>query len=108
DPHAFLYWAKTGTAVLPLTTRSDTEHAGGALVLKIDDFTITKTGTIAHPEFTFKQPRNTYSGPSSIVPDIRRSIVIGDSLWTVSDFGLKVSDMNTLADQAWIPFPETP
>ncbi|MDP9862981.1 MULTISPECIES: beta-propeller domain-containing protein [Streptosporangium] len=101
DPHAFLYWARTGTAVLPLNTWNGTEQTNGAaLVLKIDDSAVTKVGTIVHP-------RPKAAGDARVAayePGIRRSIVIGDSLWTVSDLGLKVNDLNGLADQAWIPF----
>ncbi|WP_344982229.1 beta-propeller domain-containing protein, partial [Streptosporangium fragile] len=101
DPHAFLYWAKTGTAVLPLNTWTGTEQTNGtALVLTIGDSAISKTGTVVHPK-----PRpvnNTRFAPFD--PGIRRSIVVGDSLWTVSDLGLKVNDLKTLADRAWIPF----
>ncbi|SNT02996.1 Secreted protein containing C-terminal beta-propeller domain [Streptosporangium subroseum] len=101
DPHAFLYWAKTGMAVLPLSTWTGAEQTNGAaLVLKIDDSAVTRTGTVVHPK-----PKPA-PGADFVTydPGIRRSIVIGDSLWTVSDLGLKVSDMNGLADQAWIPF----
>lgn len=35
---------------------------------------------------------------------IRRSLVVGDTLWTMSDAGLRASDMADLADRAWIPF----
>lgn len=101
DPHAFLYWAKTGMAVLPLTSWSGSEQGGAAaLVLTVDDSAVTRAGTVTHPAPKAK-------GNSRLIaydPGIRRSAVIGDSLWTVSDLGLKVSDMNGLADQAWIPF----
>ncbi|GII03232.1 beta-propeller domain-containing protein [Planobispora takensis] len=101
DPHAFLYWAKTGTAVLPLSTWTGTEQTNGAaLVLKIGDSAIDKTGTILHP--APKPVENTRIAPYD--PGIRRSIVIGDSLWTVSDLGLKINSMSDLAEQAWIPF----
>ncbi|MBB4939659.1 putative secreted protein with C-terminal beta-propeller domain [Streptosporangium album] len=101
DPHAFLYWAKTGMAVLPLTSWGGDEQGGAAaLVLTIGGSAVTRTGTVTHPA-----PK--VQGNSRLIaydPGIRRSVVIGDSLWTVSDLGLKVSDMNGLADQAWIPF----
>jgi len=101
DPHAFLYWAKTGMAVLPLNSWTGSEPANGtALVLRIDDSKITKTGTISHP--VPKPVENTRV--AAYDPGIRRSVVIGESLWTVSDLGLKVSEMKDLADQAWIPF----
>ncbi|WP_329090078.1 beta-propeller domain-containing protein [Streptosporangium sp. NBC_01469] len=101
DPHAFLYWAKTGMAVLPLSSWTGTEQTNGtALVLKIDDSAVTRTGTVVHPRP--KPAENDRVSPYD--PGIRRSVVIGDSLWTVSDLGLKVSDMKDLADRAWIPF----
>jgi uncharacterized secreted protein with C-terminal beta-propeller domain len=104
DPHAFLYWARTGTAVLPLNTWNGTEQTNGAaLVLKIDESAVTKVGTIVHPRP--KPAGNARFAPYD--PGIRRSIVIGDSLWTVSDLGLKVNALNGLADQAWIPFDQT-
>ncbi|GIN03894.1 beta-propeller domain-containing protein [Planomonospora venezuelensis] len=101
DPHAFLYWAKTGTAVLPLSTWTGTEQtSGAALVLQIGDSAITKTGSVVHPKP--KPVDDTRFAPYD--PGIRRSVVIGDSLWTVSDLGLRVSAMGDLADRAWIPF----
>jgi hypothetical protein len=41
---------------------------------------------------------------------IRRSVVAGNALYTVSELGLKASDLLTLADQAWVSFgtPEPP
>ncbi|MGW4421608.1 beta-propeller domain-containing protein [Streptosporangium sp. NPDC004631] len=100
-PHAFLYWAKTRTAVLPLNSWDGTGRtSGSAMVLTIDDSAVTRTGTITHPRP--RPVKNTRFAPAD--PSIRRSVVIGDSIWTVSDLGLKVSDMNGLADQAWIPF----
>jgi hypothetical protein len=35
---------------------------------------------------------------------IRRSAVIGDALYTISEGGVKASSLATLADRAWIPF----
>ncbi|MFF0307287.1 beta-propeller domain-containing protein [Streptosporangium sp. NPDC004379] len=99
DPHAFLYWPATGTAVVPLNSWSGERPMGGALVLRIDDSSVTRTGTITHP-----RPGNDGNGRFAYDPGIRRSVVIGDDLWTVSDLGLKVSALDGLADRAWIPF----
>lgn len=102
DPHAFLYWPRTGLAVLPLTSWTEGGVVGSAaLALRIADDGITKLGVVRHPG-----PAQN-DGRDGFVPGdqgIRRSLVIGDSLWTLSDLGLKVSDAATLADQAWIPF----
>jgi hypothetical protein len=37
-------------------------------------------------------------------PSIRRSLVIGETLWTVSGSGAMASDLDDLAEQAWVPF----
>lgn len=92
DPHAFLYWPKTGLSVIPLTQQNES----GAMVLKIDDSGVSKLGMIKHP--TQKQP-----GDYAYQPGIQRSILIGDSIWTLSQEGVQVNDAATLASQAWIP-----
>ena len=35
---------------------------------------------------------------------IRRSLVVGDTLFTLSERGLKGSDLETLAETVWIEF----
>ncbi|MGN9836570.1 beta-propeller domain-containing protein [Nonomuraea sp. H19] len=89
DPHAFLYWPKTGLSVIPLTQQTES----GALVLKIDDSGVSKLGMIKHPV----QQGQDYQ------PGIQRSMIIGASIWTVSHEGVQVNDAATLASQAWIP-----
>jgi hypothetical protein len=86
DPHAFLYWAKTSTLVLPTMTRYDRI---GALVLRVGDAALVEVGNVQHP---------TASGP------IRRSLVIGDELWTMSISGLAANDLSALADRGWVAF----
>ncbi|MGW5680756.1 beta-propeller domain-containing protein [Nonomuraea sp. NPDC003754] len=95
DPHAFLYWPKSGTAVIPVSSYRNGQSDSGALVLKITDTAVTSVGTIKHPRV--KEGDYTYE------PNIQRSMVIGDSLWTVSPSGIKVNDLNSLDEQAWIP-----
>ncbi|MEU6996853.1 beta-propeller domain-containing protein [Nonomuraea sp. NPDC046570] len=96
NPHAFLYWPKTGLSVIPVSSYSEKGGASsGALVLKIDPSGVSKVGTIKHPEE--KQGDYTYE------PAVQRSLVIGETLWTISEKGVKVNDLNTLAEQAWIP-----
>jgi uncharacterized secreted protein with C-terminal beta-propeller domain len=92
DPHAFLYWPRTGLAVIPLTSADES----GALALKIDDSGVSKLGMIKHPAQRQDDERRYRAG-------IQRSVVIGDSLWTVSAQGVQVNDAATLAEQAWIP-----
>ncbi len=109
DPHAFLYWPKTGLLVIPLVWHGDTaaepvkpnrgptdrpvEPRSGALVLRLTGDEFTEVGTISHPD---SNPHN----PTMV----RRSLVVGDTLWTVSQAGVKADNATSLADEAWIPF----
>jgi hypothetical protein len=98
DPHAFLYWPATGLLVVPLQTTyrvnpgaanlSKLQPPTGALVLRVSGQDITEVGFIQHP---------------GGMVQVRRSLVIGQTLWTVSDSGLMASDLTSLAQQAWIP-----
>ncbi|MDF5751436.1 beta-propeller domain-containing protein [Spongiactinospora sp. TRM90649] len=99
DAHAFLYWPKTGMAVLPLTSHTRSEGpASEAMVLKIAESRISETGRVSHPKPKAKR------GFAPVDENIRRSLVIGDTLWTMSGAGLKASNAATLADQGWVPF----
>ncbi|GLX95658.1 beta-propeller domain-containing protein [Herbidospora sp. NBRC 101105] len=96
DPHAFLYWPQDGLALIPLATWGADYYDGSqALVLKVGD-TIEKAGVITHPK----------PGVPNLPldPSIRRSVIIGDTVWTFSDLGVKISDKATLADRAWVKF----
>jgi hypothetical protein len=81
DPHAFLFWPKTGLVLVPVTPSWN-----GALALAIDGSTIHELGRV---------------GPGR---QIRRSLVIGDTVWTVGDSGLGINQVTTLAAEGWIPF----
>ncbi|MFF5230469.1 beta-propeller domain-containing protein [Dactylosporangium sp. NPDC000521] len=83
DPHAFLFWAPLGLLAVPVWR--DSQPA--VLVLKVGDSTITEAGAITHP--------GRYTA-------IRRSLIVGGTLWTLSEQGLKATDASTLAEQAWI------
>ncbi|GAB3475967.1 beta-propeller domain-containing protein [Amycolatopsis cihanbeyliensis] len=99
DPHAFLYWPPSGLIVLPYTsppTGPDWEHGGGALVLRLGERGMTEVGTV-------RQPAESGSAGDGVV---RRAMVIGDRLWTVSSAGALVSEVGDGGTNrvAWIPF----
>jgi Beta propeller domain len=81
DHHAFLYWPKTGLAVLPFDQK--------AVGFRVSRKGIERVGTAAH------------SGSAPI----RRSVVVGPSLLTVSDGGVLSSSLGTLAAEGWAAFP---
>ncbi|MEE6258387.1 beta-propeller domain-containing protein [Plantactinospora sonchi] len=87
DPHAFLYWPDDGTLVVPLTTYQPQGGApgGGAMVLRVGANSLTEAGLVDHA--------------GSATPEtgsIRRSLVVGNVLWTVSDTALQATDLTTL------------
>ena len=108
DPHALLYWPAARLLVIPVqlpylptTPPAGSESAdtvptpvSAALVLHIGDRSITEAGLITHPAV----PGDPAGG------QIRRSLVIGSDLWTLSDQGLKANDLMTLAPLGWVPF----
>ncbi|HZN17395.1 MAG TPA: beta-propeller domain-containing protein [Micromonosporaceae bacterium] len=97
DPHAFLYWPQTGLLVVPLNVYSRQGGSdGGALVLQVSGTAITEIGLVTHDI--------SVSVHGTPVGQIRRSLMIDDVLWTVSEAGAKASDARTLATLGWLPF----
>lgn len=103
DAHAFLYWPDKGLVVLPVTGGAAMDPGnpdapadlyGGALVLKLKDNTFAQVGLLRH--------QSERSGDMPVVP--RRAMVIGTQLWTVSEVGVLVSDLDSLSQLAWVPF----
>lgn len=95
DPHAFLFWPAKRLLVMPVMYYS--QDAGGesyALVLRVDGDTLTEVGKVSHA----------VSASDPWQHGVRRSLVVGDTLWTVSEAGVMASDIDTLTRQAWLPF----
>jgi hypothetical protein len=69
----------------------------GALVLRIGDSGITRTGFITQPDTA-----NTTGYPG--YSPIERSLIIGQTLWTISAAGAMANDLTTLRQQGWVPF----
>jgi hypothetical protein len=95
DHHAFLYWAPSKLAVLPVSTWDGSGSSfNGAIGFRVGAAKIDEVGRITHPG-------NGYS------PGIRRALVVGKRLFTVSDAGAKASTLSSLADEAFVPFPQS-
>jgi len=109
DHHAFLFWPPTKLAVLPVQiyatpivtplpqpsggkTQSGDQFIG-AIGFQVDRSGIKEVGRVVH------DPGN------GSTPVIRRSLVIGDQLFTISDGGVLASSLGTLAQQAFVAFP---
>ncbi|MCP3977093.1 MAG: hypothetical protein GY720_21605 [bacterium] len=100
DHRAFMAWGST--VVLPLTEYNyrdgDSKFFTGAVAVDVGATSLTKIGRIAHPDASDWD----YGWNSAIV----RSLVIGDSLYTISNRGILESDLSTLRDLAWIDLTE--
>jgi len=94
DPHAFLYWEPSKLLVVPIGPSwnfdGSGDNAGGALLLRVEDTGLTKVGVVAH------------DGPDMYSSTINRSLIIGDTLWTLSYAGLKATSMDGKSQIAWI------
>jgi len=90
EPHAFLYWAKTGTAVFPLSTASFT----GAVALRAGAAPLAELGRVEH---------RLASQPYEAAP-IERAFVIGDTLYTLSYSGLAANRLDNLAALSFTGF----
>ena len=93
DHHAFLYWAATKLAVIPLNTYSEQQQFAGAVGLHIDASSIDEVGRV-------QPPRNDMYGGG-----IERTLVVGNRLYATSFGGVLVSTLDTLAQTAWVPYP---
>lgn len=81
EPRAFLFWPRTGLVMIPFEQR-----AVGFRVGRVRG--IDPAGSVA----------NEGAAP------IRRSLVVGDSVLTVSESGVRASSLATLAARGWVPF----
>ncbi|WP_305788423.1 beta-propeller domain-containing protein [Symbioplanes lichenis] len=84
DPHALLWWPASHLLVLPVSSVTEGRSTEGALALRVTDQAVTEVGLVSRP-------------------GVRRSLVVGDVLWTVTDAGLQASALATLDELAWLP-----
>ncbi len=91
DHHAVMYWPATGLLSLPL----ESWGPRGARFAGAVGMRVTRAGGIAPVGRISHGPD---AGP------VRRSMVVGDALYTVSDSGVKRSTLDGLDDRGWAAF----
>jgi hypothetical protein len=97
DPHAFLFWKPSNLAVIPLSTYGQTgQEFEGAVGFSIGSASIAERGRISHP---LDGTDTTYR------PPIGRSLVIGETLFTLSYAGLAANRVDNLASLSFTAFP---
>ena len=101
DHHAFMYWEPTGLAMVPIQQwwsdgKSDSVFYGAVGLMVDDDGDLEEIRRVAHP------------GGADDSWDYRalisRTIVIGGNVYTVSGKGIMKSDIDSLAEEAWLGF----
>ncbi|GAB0488921.1 hypothetical protein MMPV_000134 [Pyropia vietnamensis] len=91
DHRAFLYWAPSSTAVLPLSGYG-VRRFTGALVLTVGNDSLTEAGRLSHPD------------GSAVV----RNWVIGkDHLWSLSRSTVVVNALDGLAQEGQLDLPSS-
>src|SRR5690606_31766522 len=83
DPHARLYWPERDLVVVPIGAHP-AQRRGGALVLRLADDHIERVGLVRHTEGDRDEAQ------------VVRSVVVNDTLWTVSAAGAQVNDLDDL------------
>ena len=94
DPHAILWWPATKLLVVPMTqfgVAGEAAAGPSAMALRVTDRGLTEVGKITQPEV------------AGAVPSVRRTLVAGNALWTLSDYGLQASDLSTMDRVSWLP-----
>ena len=111
DHRAFLYWAPVEIAVMPVSwwgydEQTDYwEEFSGAFVLSVGAGGIGQLATLEHeikavPGIPEEELQYLYWSALRI----RRSLVVGDTLFTLSEGGLLGSDLETFEPTSWIGF----
>jgi uncharacterized secreted protein with C-terminal beta-propeller domain len=93
DHHAFLWWAPSRLAVLPVSIYGGDTFFSGAIGLRVTRDGIAEVGRIEHDSQSYRA-------------SVRRALVVGDRLFTVSELGAKANGLSSFGEQAWLPFPE--
>ena len=112
DHRAFLYWAPAEIAVLPVSWWKYDEESGmsedfsGAVVFSVGAQGIRQLATLEHAIESSRLAQDEdgdFWPPWPSLP-IRRSLVVGGTLFTVSEGGLMGSDLGTFEPTSWIGF----
>jgi hypothetical protein len=92
DHHAFLWWPETSLAVVPVWRWDEDREASdsAAVGLRVAPDAIAEVGRAEHPGRDWDA-------------EVRRSLVAGGMLYTLSSGGLMASTLDTLDARAWLP-----
>jgi uncharacterized secreted protein with C-terminal beta-propeller domain len=96
DHHAFLYWPRERMVVLPLDQYGEQGgYFGGAVAFRAERDGLAELARVNHPTGQYGST-------------VRRSLVVGDTLYTVGDAGVKATALGSFAERGWLPFEGSP
>ncbi len=111
DHRAFLYWPSTGLGVLPVQRwgwdeKTQTEDIDSAAVgFVAEGGALREVGRASHLEPPAVQDAAERTNPDMAYrSSIRRSVVTGDSLITISERGLLISDLDSFTPSGFAAF----
>ena len=93
DHHAFLWWNRSRLAVVPLQSWEGEPFAGAV------GFRVTRNGIEERLRVSHKVDGKEPTSP------VRRSLVVKDTLFTVSDSGVAATSLATFAETGRVAFP---
>jgi hypothetical protein len=99
DHHAFLYWSRARLVVVPIATVSPDRSFEGVIGFRIGRDGLEEVGRVTHGRGKVFSHRSW-----SYVAPIRRTFVVRDLLLTISEAGVRASDLRTFADRGWAGF----
>jgi uncharacterized secreted protein with C-terminal beta-propeller domain len=105
DHHAFTWWEPTKLAIVPaetydieLANQGKPSQFSQAYGYRVSDGKITEVGRASHAKHL----------PPDGYDSIQRSIVIDDTIYTLSTTGLMASDLGTFAERGWVALTSPP
>jgi uncharacterized secreted protein with C-terminal beta-propeller domain len=87
DHHAFLYWPADGLTVIPVQQSDGTKWWSGSIALQVTGDHISQLGEL-----------------TTDLGQVRRTIVVGDVIYSIADGGVMASNLDTLDEIATIRF----
>ncbi len=102
DHHAFLYWERSSLAVVPMESygaftqnKESVQQHSAAIGYRVEGNTLREIGRASH---------SSHVDPNSGLASVQRSLVIGDTLFTLSAAGLLATDIDDFGERGWIAF----
>lgn len=97
DPHAFLWWARSDLALLPFSGWNSAERRSEQAAIGLR---ATRAGGLA-------EAGRVSHGPAWDQAAVARSLVVGDRIVTISDFGVSTHTLAGFTPVGFVPFVPT-